>query len=93
MKTMNPYRYGLTAHNSVPSLLSVGFAHETLRQLAEILRKSLVNPLDVAGRASRVRGHLAPLFTDTMPRNVFAILSMLAVSGAFISRLVAQKGV
>jgi hypothetical protein len=36
---------------------------------------------------------ILPLFTDTMPRNVFAILSMLAVSGAFISRLVAQKGV
>lgn len=36
---------------------------------------------------------ILPLFTDTMPRNVFAILSMLAVSGAFVSRLVAQKDV
>lgn len=36
---------------------------------------------------------ILPLFTDTMPRNVFAILSMLAVSGAFVARLVAQKDV
>jgi hypothetical protein len=33
------------------------------------------------------------LFTDTMPRNVFAVLSMLAVSGAFVARIVAQKDV
>lgn len=36
---------------------------------------------------------ILPLFIDAMPRNVFAILSLLAVSGAFVSRLVAQKDV
>ena len=36
---------------------------------------------------------ILPLFIDAMPRNVFAILSLLAVSGAFVARLVAQKEV
>lgn len=36
---------------------------------------------------------ILPLFIDAMPRNVFAILSMMAVSGAFVARLVAQKDV
>ena len=36
---------------------------------------------------------ILPLFIDAMPRNVFAILSLLAVSGAFVARLVAQKDV
>lgn len=36
---------------------------------------------------------ILPLFTDAMPRSLFAVLSMLAVSGAFVSRLVAQKDV
>ena len=34
-----------------------------------------------------------PVFADAIPRNTFAILSFLAVGGAFISRLVAQEGV
>lgn len=34
-----------------------------------------------------------PVFADQIPRGVFASLSFLAVSGAFISRLVAQKGI
>lgn len=33
-----------------------------------------------------------PFFNDLMPRGVFALLSMLVVGGAFIARLVAQKG-
>ena len=36
---------------------------------------------------------ILPLFIDAMPRNAFAILSLLAVSGAFVARLVAQKDV
>ena len=31
-----------------------------------------------------------PLFVDTMPRAVFATLSMLAVMGAVIARLISQ---
>ena len=34
-----------------------------------------------------------PVFADAIPKNTFAILSFLAVGGAFISRLVAQEGV
>jgi len=34
-----------------------------------------------------------PFFQDTIPRGVFAVLSILAVSGAFVARLVAQKNV
>ena len=33
-----------------------------------------------------------PFFSDAFPRNVFAALSFLAVSAAFVARLVAQKG-
>lgn len=32
-----------------------------------------------------------PFLSESMPRGVFAVLSGLAVSGAFIARLVAQK--
>ena len=34
-----------------------------------------------------------PLFGDVIPRGTFAALNFLAVSGAFIARLVAQKGI
>lgn len=34
-----------------------------------------------------------PVFADQIPRGTFATLSFLAVSGAFISRLIAQEGV
>jgi hypothetical protein len=34
-----------------------------------------------------------PLFQDSVPRGVFAGLSIFAVSGAFIARIVAQKDV
>lgn len=34
-----------------------------------------------------------PLFVDAIPRNLFAVLSMLTVTGAMVARLVAQKDV
>jgi hypothetical protein len=34
-----------------------------------------------------------PLFQDAIPRGVFAVLSMVAVAGAFVARLVAQKDI
>ena len=34
-----------------------------------------------------------PLFADYFPRNVFALLSFVAISLALIARLVAQKDV
>lgn len=33
-----------------------------------------------------------PLFGDSLPRALFAALSLLAVMGAFVARLVAQQG-
>lgn len=36
---------------------------------------------------------MLPFFSDEIPRNIFAILSFVAVSAAFIARLVAQKGI
>ena len=32
-----------------------------------------------------------PLLGDALPRNLFAVLSMLAVSGGFVARLLAQQ--
>lgn len=32
-----------------------------------------------------------PLFSDAIPRNVFAVLSMMVIMGAFVARLVVQK--
>lgn len=34
---------------------------------------------------------ILPLFYDAFPRHVFAILSMISVTAAFVSRIVAQK--
>lgn len=31
-----------------------------------------------------------PLFVDSIPRNLFAVLSMLVTAGAFVARIVAQ---
>ena len=33
-----------------------------------------------------------PLFSQDLPHGVFALLSFVTVSGAFVARLVAQKG-
>ena len=35
---------------------------------------------------------ILPFFSDEIPRNLFAVLSFVAVSAAFVARLVAQKG-
>lgn len=35
---------------------------------------------------------ILPFFSDEIPRNLFAALSFLAVSAAFVARLVVQKG-
>lgn len=34
---------------------------------------------------------VVPIFSDSMPRNVFAVLSFVAVIGAMFARLFAQK--
>lgn len=35
---------------------------------------------------------ILPFFSDEIPRNLFAILSFVAVTAAFVARLVVQKG-
>ena len=35
---------------------------------------------------------ILPFFSNEIPRNLFAVLSFVAVSAAFVARLVAQKG-
>lgn len=35
---------------------------------------------------------ILPLYQDAIPRGTFAVLSMLAISGGTIARIVAQKG-
>lgn len=34
-----------------------------------------------------------PFFSDEIPRDLFAVLSFMAVSAAFVARLVAQRGI
>lgn len=35
---------------------------------------------------------ILPFFSEDIPRNLFAVLSFIAVAAAFVARLVAQKG-
>jgi hypothetical protein len=59
----------------------------------EILRKAWsIRFLAMAGLLSGIEVIL-PLFHDDIPKNIFAALSMLFVSLAFVSRLVAQRDV
>ena len=46
--------------------------------------------LILAGALSGIEVVL-PFFSDAIPRGPFAVLSFLAVAGAFVARLVAQK--
>lgn len=36
---------------------------------------------------------ILPFFSEEIPRSLFAVLSFVAVSAAFVARLVAQKGI
>jgi hypothetical protein len=59
----------------------------------EIIRKAWsIKFIILAGilSASEV---VLPLFFDYFDRGTFAILSFIAVSGAFVSRLIAQKDI
>lgn len=59
----------------------------------EILRRSWsLRFIILAGILSGIEVIL-PFFSEDIPRNLFAILSFIAVSAAFIARLVAQKGI
>jgi hypothetical protein len=59
----------------------------------EILRKAWsIRFLAIAGMLSGAEVIL-PLFHDDIPKNIFAVLSMVFVTAAFVSRLVAQRDV
>jgi len=59
----------------------------------EILRKAWsIRFMILAGVLSGVEVIL-PFFSDEIPRGPFAALSFVAVSAAFVSRLVAQRDV
>ena len=59
----------------------------------EILRKAWsIRFLVIAGLLSGAEVIL-PLFHEDIPKNIFAILSMVFVSAAFVARLVAQRDV
>lgn len=59
----------------------------------EILRKAWsIRFLAMAGILSGVEVIL-PLFHDDIPKNIFAALSLVFVTAAFVARLVAQRDV
>ena len=59
----------------------------------EILRRSWsLRFIILAGALSGIEVIL-PFFGDVIPRNLFAALSFVAVSAAFVARLVAQRGI
>jgi hypothetical protein len=59
----------------------------------EIVRKAWSIRLMVLAGVLSAAEVLLPLFMHDMPRSVFATLSAIAVAGAFVARLVAQKDV
>jgi hypothetical protein len=59
----------------------------------EIVRKAWSIKFIILAGALSATEVILPLFFDYFDRGTFAILSFLAVSGAFISRLIAQKDI
>jgi hypothetical protein len=59
----------------------------------EILRKAWsIRFIVLAGILSGIEVIL-PFFADSIPRGIFALMSFMAVSAAFVSRIVAQKNI
>ena len=59
----------------------------------EILRRSWsLRFIILAGILSGIEVIL-PFFSEYIPRNVFAVLSFVAVAAAFVARLVVQRGI
>jgi hypothetical protein len=59
----------------------------------EIVRKAWSIKFIILAGVLSASEVILPLFFDYFDRGTFAILSFLAVSGAFISRLIAQKDI
>jgi hypothetical protein len=59
----------------------------------EIARRSWsIRFIILAGVLSGIEVVL-PFFSDEIPRNLFAVLSFIAVSAALVARLIAQRGI
>jgi hypothetical protein len=59
----------------------------------EIVRKAWSIKFIILAGVLSASEVILPLFFDYFDRGTFALLSFVAVSGAFISRLVAQKDI
>jgi hypothetical protein len=59
----------------------------------EIVRKAWSIKFIILAGVLSASEVILPLFFDYFDRGTFAILSFVAVSGAFISRLIAQKDI
>lgn len=57
-----------------------------------IARKAWSFRLMILAGAFSTAEVVLPMFVDTMPRAIFATLSMIAITGAMIARLIAQQG-
>ena len=56
----------------------------------EIFRKAWSIRLGVLAGLFSGAEVVLPLFMDSIPRNIFAVLSFVAVMGALVARLIAQ---
>jgi hypothetical protein len=59
----------------------------------EIIRKAWSIKFIILAGVLSASEVILPLFFDYFDRGTFAILSFIAVSGAFVSRLIAQKDI
>lgn len=59
----------------------------------EILRKAWSIKFIILAGVLSASEVILPLFFDYFDRGTFAVLSFVAVSGAFITRLIAQKDI
>lgn len=57
-----------------------------------VLRKAWSVRLIVLAGLLSAAEIVLPMFADAIPRGAFAVLTVLTVAGAFVARIVAQKG-
>lgn len=69
-------------------------AHQKIALVADwrrVLRRAWSIRLMILAGLLSAAEIILPLFADDIPRGTFAVLTLFAVSGAFITRLVAQR--
>ena len=60
---------------------------------AEVLRKAWSVRLGIIAGIFSGAEVIVPFFADSIPRNTFALLSFVAVTGAVVARFVAQPSI